>query len=134
MYIRPAATAARYASRAATASAPTGRSTTPAKVTLAPANGSAGGSGATTATLARPSTARLRPCSASRDTHNTGCPSSNPYVTSDAHGEPSSARLANVAVFDAAATVLASSAADGRATRSTGAIGGGTDGPSPGSP
>ncbi len=134
MYIRPAATAARYTSRAAASSAPTGRSTTPANVTLAPANGSAGGSGATTATHARASAARFRPCSASRDTHNTGCPASNPYVTSDAHGEPSSARLASVAVFDAAATVLASSAVDGRAGYRTGASGGGTEGASPGSP
>ncbi|NQE72670.1 hypothetical protein NG2371_07163 [Nocardia gamkensis] len=134
MYIRPAATAARYASLAATASPPTGLSTTPDSVIRAPANGSAGGSGATTAKLARPSAARLRPCSASRDTHNTGCPADNPYVTNDAHGEPSAAELASVAVFTDAATVLASSAAEGRAGYNTGASGGGTEGPSPGAP
>ncbi|CPY88168.1 Uncharacterised protein [Mycobacteroides abscessus] len=55
-------------------------------------------------------------------------------MTSDAHGSPSADKLANVAVFVDAATVLASSAADGRAGLATSARGGAMVGASPGSP
>jgi hypothetical protein len=68
------------------------------------------------------------------DTHNTGAPSSNPYVTNDAHGSPVAVRVASVPVLVDAATVRASSAADGRVAAAGGVSGGGTDGASPGAP
>ena len=90
--------------------------------------------GATIAKLARGSSSRLRPCSAIRDTHNTGAPPSRPYVTNDAQGSPAAVSVANVPMFVELAMVRASSAADGRRGFATGASGGGADGAPPGSP
>src|ERR1700742_2379642 len=106
----------------------------PANVIRLRAKGSAPSSGPTIDKLARVSPARLRPCSARFDTHNTGAPFRSPYATNDAHGSPSAVRVASVAALAAATRVRARSAADGLAVLAGGCSGGATDGASPGEP